>query len=65
MKNLKNLGTILNKQQQKDINGGCFVFDPDGLCDDFSFLQECNTDRDGRDCRAPFFVNQFGRCTLG
>ena len=65
MKNLKNLGKTLNKQEQIQINGGCFVLDPNGLCEDFPFLEECNIDAEGRDCRFPFFVNSFGRCTLG
>ena len=62
----KRLGQTIDKTQQKQINGGYL---PPGYCEDFdsfvSFNPNCDTDRDGRDCRFPFYVNSFGRCTLG
>ncbi|WP_299208599.1 hypothetical protein [uncultured Dokdonia sp.] len=65
LKNIKSLGKILDKSEQKNIVGGWL---PPGYCDDFdtpeSFNPNCDTDGDGRDCRFPFYVNSFGRCTL-
>lgn len=61
----KQLGKAINKTQQKHINGGKL---PDSYCQDFdsyvTFNPECDLDRDGRECRFPFYVNSFGRCTL-
>ncbi|WP_299120448.1 hypothetical protein [uncultured Tenacibaculum sp.] len=66
LEKFKNLGKTISKQEQKNIKGSNWL--PEGYCDDFdsdvSFNPNCDTDRDGRDCRFPFYINSFGRCTL-
>ncbi len=47
----KSLGKLISKQDQKTINGSFNNGNP--------FVE---IDRDGRECRFPYYVNSFGRC---
>lgn len=66
-KSILNIGKSLNKMEQKAISGGTFSNVPQISIPGHD--PDCPNpwvpcDGDGRDCRAPFHVNSFGRCTL-
>jgi hypothetical protein len=72
MKNLLKIGKELTKAQQKEVVGGEItrITNPTETTPGFdNHYPNCPNpwipcDSDGRDCRFPFHVNQFGRCTL-
>lgn len=74
LKKISCIGKSLSVKEMRNIGGGRQFgdtpWDPsdDDLCTnvdtDISFDPRCDRDRDGRECRYPFYVNSFGRCTL-
>ena len=53
---IETIGKVLGKSEQKGIAGGWYYRDCPNV------FVPC--DSQGRDCRPPFYVNAFGRCTL-
>ncbi|WP_165872289.1 hypothetical protein [Tenacibaculum sp. M341] len=56
LKNISNLGTILNKEDQKSINGGRWTQCGSRWC--------CITLPNGYELREPCYCNAWGSCIL-
>ncbi len=61
LKSILNLDGVqqLNKNTQKQINGGTGTVPHIDNPDDFSYIDDSPAD-----CKAPFKVNKYGRCVL-
>ncbi len=68
LKNILFIGRSLSITEMKNIGGRWQDTLDDEFCRNFdsdtSFDPRCDSDRDGRECRYPYYVNSFGRCTL-
>ncbi len=63
MKNLKNLGEILNKEEQQSINGGVFEYRCQVGCANKSKGQSCYGSGTAPNCKCPGICSNFS--TLG